>query len=468
MSRPLLLIFALLLLMPLAAVARVADPPGGWQQSYAPRDLAQIRQSGTLRVLINQSRNSSGVVDGQPIGTEYLRLRAFEQYLNATAPGARRIRLQLLPRPKDQLLAALRRGEGDLVAPGELLGSATPPGLIPSAPSARQVALVVVSRQGGRRFLRPEQLAGQDIALVPGSAAGAAIERLNDQLAQRRRAPVKVEWVDPSLAVEDVLEMVQAGIYPLTVVEQPIAERWAKVLPKLRVERHLVLAEPADMHWFSREGATLLQQGIDRFLADYRAPAGQDAAFVQAYRRLYQMQNPLARTERERLERLRPLLQRYARQHALDWLSLAALAFKESTLDPSAQGAGGAVGLLQITPTTARSVGVSRVQELENNVQAGARYLSRLRRDYFDAARLDERERMAFMLAAYNLGPQRVQDLRDEAKRRGLDPNRWFFQVERVALEDVGSGVVSYVNSINKYYLAYDRGRQALETPRRP
>ncbi len=121
---------------------------------------------------------------------------------------------------------------------------------------------------------------------------------------------------------------------------------------------------------------------------------------------------------------------------------------------------------MQITPAAARSVGVSNITQVDANVQASSKYLAMIRRNFFNSPQLNERERMAFVLAGYNLGPQRVQSLRAEARRRGLNPNQWFFQVERVAMEQMGMGVVSYVNSVNKYYLAYDRERYLLEPQR--
>lgn len=108
-------------------------------------------------------------------------------------------------------------------------------------------------------------------------------------------------------------------------------------------------------------------------------------------------------------------------------------------------------------------MGVNNIQNVDSNVQAGARYLSLIRRKFFASPKLNERERMAFVLAAYNMGPERVQGMRAEARRRGLNPNQWFFQVERIAMEQVGMGAVSYVNSVNKYYLAFDRERDSLE-----
>lgn len=464
MTRPLLILFCALALLPFPAAARLVGPPEAWQTPPGhSRDLADIRKSGVLRVLVNQSRNSSGEVAGEAIGLEYQRVRAFEHYLNREARDGREIQVKLIPKAKEQLLAALQRGEGDLVAPGELLGAHGGLDIRASTPIRHDVPLVLVSRQGGRRYARLDQLAGRTLVLPAGSAAGDALREVNQRLGQRKLAPIGVEWIDPSLAVEDVLEMVQAGILPMTAVEQPIAERWAKVMPKLRIERHLVLDNHGDMVWFTRRDAGMLQASVDRFLANYRPPANQDAVFQRVYRRLYQVRTPLERADRQRLEKLRPVLQRYAGQNQLDWLNLAALAFKESSLDPQARGASGAMGLMQITPGAATSVGVSDARGLDANVQASAKYLARLRKTYFASPRFNERERMAFILAAYNVGPQRVQSLRAEARRRGLNPNQWFFQVERVAAEQLGMGVVNYVNSVNKYYLAFDRERDRLE-----
>lgn len=460
MSRP-LFVLCLLLLLPMPAVARLAGPAQVAQPTTA-RDLASIRGSGELRVLVNQSRNSSGEVKGQSIGVEYHRLRAFEQYLNRTVRDGRTLKLKIIPKAKDQLLGALLRGEGDLVAPGELLTVRGSP-VRASTAIVANVPLIVVSRQGERRYQSLEQMAGRSLALPAGSVAGEALRQINRELVASKRPPIIIEWVDPSLAVEDVLEMVQAGIFGLTAVEQPIAERWAKLMPKLRLEPQLVLAKDGDLRWFMRRDAPMLSAGVDRFLKSYRSPADQDAAFQRVYRRLYRVHYPLGRAERNKLDKLRPVLQRHAQQQRFDWLTLAALAFKESTLNPAARGAGGATGLMQITPAAARSVGVENIGVLENNVQASAKYLALIRRNYFNSPQLNERERMAFVLAGYNLGPQRVQSMRAEARRRGLNPNQWFFQVERIAMEQVGMGVVSYVNSVNKYYLAYARERYSLE-----
>ena len=75
--------------------------------------------------------------------------------------------------------------------------------------------------------------------------------------------------------------MVQAGIFERTAVELPIAERWAKVMPRLRVDKHLVLARDGEMKWFVRPDAPMLRASIDRQRAELRSQrarvAGVDA-----------------------------------------------------------------------------------------------------------------------------------------------------------------------------------------------
>lgn len=460
------LMFMLLLGLPLASQAQTQVRPPGPQHHIPPanaRDLQHIRSSKVLRVLVNQSRNSSGEVKGEPVGVEYYRLRALEHFLNARAQDNQRIELKLIPRAKEQLLGALGRGEGDLAAPGELLDPATVRSVVATAPVRDQVALVLVGRKGERTFSQAEQLSGRTIALTSASAAGPVIEQLNQRLALRKRPAVKVEWVDPTLAIEDVLEMVQAGIYHLTVVEQPIARRWSKVMPKLRVNPRVHLGPPQAMRWYVGRNSPQLQASVDRFLQNYRAPDNEDAAFERIYRRQYRVHNPLARQDRQRLASVSAVLKKHGQAQQIDWLNLAALAFKESTLNPAARGAGGAHGLMQITPAAAQRVGVSNIKTVDGNVQASARYLALIRRKFFSSPRINERERMAFVLAAYNLGPERVQAMRAEARKRGLNGNQWFFQTERIAMEQVGMGPVNFVNSVNKYFLAFNRERRVLE-----
>jgi membrane-bound lytic murein transglycosylase MltF len=74
---------------------------------------------------------------------------------------------------------------------------------------------------------------------------------------------------------------------------------------------------------------------------------------------------------------------------------------------------------------------------------------------YYSGEPMDSLNKGLFTFAAYNAGPGRISRLRKEAARRGLDPDRWFNNVEVVAAEEIGRETVRYVSNIYKYYLAY-------------
>jgi membrane-bound lytic murein transglycosylase MltF len=125
----------------------------------------------------------------------------------------------------------------------------------------------------------------------------------------------------------------------------------------------------------------------------------------------------------------------------------------------------GAVGVMQVLPSTAASheVGIPDIEDLENNIHAGTRYLRVLVDGYFDDPGLDDANRHLFAFAAYNAGPNRIQRLRREAAERGLDANRWFDNVEVVVARRVGIEPVRYVSNIFKYYVAYRTELQSWE-----
>lgn len=223
--------------------------------------------------------------------------------------------------------------------------------------------MLLVGVKGERRFTRFEQLSGRTVALTTGSAAGASVNLINQKLALRKLPPVKIEWVDPTGGGRRAGDGSGRDFFHLTIVEQPIAERWATLMPKLRLTARCWSVHPMRCIGIMRRDASMLRASIDRFLAGYKAPADQDVAFERVYRRLYRVHYPLARADRQKLEKLRPVLQKHARQQGMDWLNPGSAGLQESTLDPRRQGSGGATGLLQITPSAAQRVGVSNIPE---------------------------------------------------------------------------------------------------------
>lgn len=149
------------------------------------------------------------------------------------------------------------------------------------------------------------------------------------------------------------------------------------------------------------------------------------------------------------------LFKKYGAQYDVDYLLMAAQGYQESTLDQSVKSPVGAIGVMQIMPPTGKELKVGDINEIEPNIHAGVKYMRFMVDQYFKDEPMDKLNKALMTFAAYNAGPGRVRQLRRETEKRGLDPNVWFGNVERVASERIGRETVTHVSNIYKYYIAY-------------
>ena len=159
-----------------------------------------------------------------------------------------------------------------------------------------------------------------------------------------------------------------------------------------------------------------------------------------------------------RFNELTGYFKKYATQYDFDWLLLVAQGYQESQLDQTTRSPVGAIGVMQVMPTTARdkNVGITDIHLIEPNIHAGVKYMRLPRRTSTSTSRASTRvNRHLFAFASYNAGPNRIARLRKETAAQGLDPNKWFNNVEVLVAEDVGRETVQYVSNIYKYYIAY-------------
>src|SRR5262249_46863615 len=140
---------------------------------------------------------------------------------------------------------------------------------------------------------------------------------------------------------------------------------------------------------------------------------------------------------------------------------LAAQGYQESELNQQARSPSGAIGIMQVMPQTGEQMKVGDIRLAEANIHAGAKYMDMLMTDYFPDARFSEGNRRLFAFASYNCGPGNVSRARKEAAKRGLDPDKWFNNVEIVVAHRIGVQTTTYVRNIYKYYVAYRLTRDA-------
>jgi membrane-bound lytic murein transglycosylase MltF len=252
------------------------------------------------------------------------------------------------------------------------------------------------------------------------------------------------------------MEMLNAGLLQAIVVDDWKAKMWAGVFKRIELHPNIVLRPATRRGWAIRKGNPKLAAALNDFYASW---AKKEAARSQRHAAVQKasttLRNPGDGDDWRRFEQLLRLFERYGRRYGFEPLMLAALGYQESMLDQRKISRAGAVGVMQLMPATAASLHVGNVAVTEMNIHAGAKYLDQLLDTYFAGAHFSDEERPLFAFAAYNAGPAKIVAARDEARTRGLDPDKWFNNVEVVAADKLGSPLTNYVRNIYKYYAAY-------------
>jgi membrane-bound lytic murein transglycosylase MltF len=147
-----------------------------------------------------------------------------------------------------------------------------------------------------------------------------------------------------------------------------------------------------------------------------------------------------------------------AETYDLDYQLLMAQGYQESRLNQAVRSHAGAVGIMQLLPSTANSkaVAIKGIEkDAKKNINAGAKYMRHLLDVYLNDPGVDETDRLLLGLAAYNAGPGNLKKMREKAMGMGLNPDIWFSNVEHAAAATIGRETTQYVSNIYKYYLAY-------------
>jgi len=237
---------------------------------------------------------------------------------------------------------------------------------------------------------------------------------------------------------------------------------WAQALPRLKVRDDLVLRADAKTGWAIRKDSPGLAAEIDDFFARWVTKRDLDALRMStSMKRVKALTNPTASAEYRRFQQTIALFEKYGARYDFDPLMLAAQGYQESQLDQNARSAVGAIGVMQLMPATGKDMNVGDIRSIEPNIHAGVKYMDQLMELYFADAKFSEGNRPLFAFASYNCGPGNVARARQEAKRRGLDPDKWFNNVEIVVARQIGVETTTYVRNIYKYYVAYKLTLQA-------
>ena len=467
--------FAVLAVAATSAQAPKASPPATAGDTAAPTTLRQLQiankpwvgdfdkllQRRMLRVYAPFSRSLYFSDKGRERGLAVELVRDWERYLNikyAKELGKRPLTVYVLPATRDQLLPLLGDGMAD-VAIGNLTMTEERMKMadfVPGDDGRRAINEVIVTGPKSPMLKTLDDLSGARVHVRKASSYYESLENQNERLEAARRPPITLIEVSDSLEDEDLMEMLDAGLVELLVVDDWKARMWAQVMPRLTVRTDLVLRADARTGWAIRKSSPLLAAEIDDFFRNWAMKQGVVAYRMNRYmRRVKELKDPTASAEQKRFAATVALFEKYGDRYGFDPLMLAAQGYQESGLDQQAKSHVGAIGIMQLMPATGAEMKVGSITVADANVHAGTKYMSQLMSKYFPNAKFSEGNRPLFAFASYNCGPGNVATARREAERRGLDPDKWFNNVEIVIAERIGVETTTYVRNIYKYYVAY-------------
>lgn len=420
-------------------------------------DFQAMAERRTIRVLVPYSRSLYFADRGRERGLSAELVRDFERHINRRLrTGKRPITVYIVPTTRDKLLPGLVDGVGD-IAVGNLTVTAERTAIVDFVTRGTATVnevLVMGSRAPAVTSL--DDLAGMRVHARASSSYRESLEVLSRRFLTEGRPPVEIVPVPDNLEDEDMMEMANAGLLGAIVVDDWKAKLWAKVLPRVRVRDDIVLRADGRIGWAIRKDSPELAAAIETFFADTKAARESTAARLAAYHRgIRQIKDPTGDAEWRRFEATVALFETFGARYGFEPLLLQAQGYQESRLDQAARSAHGAIGVMQVMPDTGRAMRVGDIAALEANIHAGAKYMDHLVSRYFADARFSDANRALFAFAAYNAGPSRIARMREQARARGLDPDKWFNNVEIVVAEKVGAEPTHYVRNIYKYYVTY-------------
>jgi membrane-bound lytic murein transglycosylase MltF len=456
------LTFALLLLLLLcapltAAAVESSDLVKALETKRLTGDLDKMIARRQIRVLLVHSKTFYFIDRGRQRGATYDFMRLFEDDLNRRLKtGNLRVHVVFIPVGRDELIKGLVEGRGDIAAANLTITPERREQVDFSDPLGSGVNEIVVTGPASPPIRTAQDLSGQEVFVRQSSSYYESLLALNAELEKAGRPPVRLKLAPETLEDEDLLEMVNAGLVRLVVVDDHKAEFWAQIFPKIQLRPEAAVRTGGAIGWAFRKNSPKLAAAVNRFIGAHRkGTALGNEIFNRYLRRGKYVRNALDPEELRKYNQTVSLFRTYGDRYDFDALMLTAQGYQESQLDNQRRSKAGAVGVMQVLPATGKEMQVGDIRQLDPNIHAGTKYLRFMVDRYFADATMQPVDKMLFAFASYNAGPAKIARLRKEAKASGLNPNVWFNNVERIAAKRIGRETVQYVSNIYKYYVAY-------------
>lgn len=379
-------------------------------------DLPGLIERGRLRMITRNNAMTYFIHRGLQVGFEYELMRKF------TSEHGLRLEI-VIPKSHAELLSYLNEGKGDVVAAAMTI-----------TPERQRVAdftrpyneleEIVVVREDDDSIKSVRNLAGRTFHVRGSSSFYSTLKALQDSVEDLR-----IVTLPEDIETEEIMAGVESGLYDLTIADSNLFD--VERTYGLRLKAAFSI-KSTTLGWAVRKGNPALLGSLNEYIR--REKGG--LYFNMMKKRYFENPRRIARAKDStrvgisgQLSPYDDLAKKYAKRYSQDWRLITAQMYQESKFDPNAVSWVGARGLMQVMPRTGLQLGFENLEDPEEGIHAGTKYMHQLIRR-FDLE-IPIQSRIHFALASYNVGYGHLLDARRLAREKGWDSNRWFGHVEQ-------------------------------------
>jgi membrane-bound lytic murein transglycosylase MltF len=422
-------------------------------------DLDEMLKRKTIRVLVVNSKAFYGIEKGKKTGIYNDAILAFSKQINKNHPHANKhIKTKLIPIAvtREMLIPALNAGYGDVAIADNTITKRREEQIAFSDPFASGINEILVTNSKLTGIETFEDLSGKVVYVKPSMSYLDSLLQVSETLVYKGLDPIVICALPEELESEDILELVNDGLIGITIMDDYKAKMWSPVYKELILHEDITFRENAELALMVRKNNPQILEELNSLIqTKYVGESFAKVATEKYFESKYYKKLSRSGISKKKFQSLKKTFQKYAEQYELDPLMLMAQAYQESRLREKAKSHVGARGIMQLMPATAREMNVGSIHNTDANIHAGIKYHKKLKEHYFNDENIAKEDRSLFIFAGYNAGPNRINKFRKIAKEKGLDPNKWFGNVELIAAEKIGRETVQYIQNIYNYYVSY-------------
>ncbi len=372
--------------------------------------LKEIQKRGTIRMITANMATTYYIYRDAPMGFEYDLAKAFADHLG--------VALEVIVPDWDTMFEQLDAGQGDFIAAGITITESRDRIVLFSDPYM-SVQQKFIHHKLKFNIKNIGELAGRTVHVRKGTSYQERLEEI-----KALGIDVHIQLHD-DVATEELIKMVAKKQIKYTIADSNIVLLNRRYYPDIKIG--LAIQEKEYLAWAVKKKNKALRDRINEFLEMAEETGLLGKLYEKYYGNVeifdYFDLKKFHERIKTRLPQYKPIIKTESKKYGFDWRLIAAVVYQESHFNARAQSETGVRGLMQVTQTTAKQMGIENRLNPKQSVKAGVKFLNMMLKRFDDIS--DPQQKKRFALAAYNVGYGHVRDAQQLAGQKGMDINKW-------------------------------------------